>query len=147
MIECLTPWGLILNLFFNQSAQCSEIYFSTPPNDSISFIEYAPYFLKTILLEFPLYYLFLKNIRSLKEILLMGLILNLATHPIIFLVMPPLLNTLQFSYLNYLIIAETFAPVVEALILSLFYKLSWRRSLLAALTANIVSWTIGVYWV
>ncbi len=145
-MDCLAPWDVLHHLISNQP-QCAEIYLASPPSDSIGLVEYLPFFLKTLLLELPLYYLLLKNVKSFKQILLINLVVNIATHPIIFIAMPPLLNAFGFSYLNYLIIAEIFAPAVEAILLHKTYKVSASRAWVAAIVANLVSWAIGVYWI
>lgn len=145
MIECVTPWYLIWN-FFNPH-QCSEIYTLTSLADPITFILYLPYFLKTFLLELIIYWLFLRNQKSLTEILQIDFILNLATHPVVFFLMPIIVMGLNGNYLNYLVAAEVFAPLTEAIILVYFYKLSWPRALQAAITANLFSWSVGIYWI
>lgn len=145
MIDCITPWNLIWNLF--NPHQCSEIYELTTLTEPFSIFEYLPYFLKTFALELPIYYLFLRNLKNIPTILKINSIVNLATHPIVFYIIPLILMQLNSTYLHYLITAEIFAPLTEALILYRFYRLSPGRALIAAICANLFSWSLGVYWI
>lgn len=145
MTDCITPWMLVLNFF--QSHTCGELYFAGLPADSFTFVEYLPYFLKTYILEFPLYYLLLKNIKNFKQLLAINLILNIATHPMVFFGFPYLLAFFDADYRTYLVVAEIFAPLTEALVLILVYKISWARAFTVATIANLISWGIGVYWI
>jgi len=142
--DCLTPWAVVINQFAQHS--CGDIYASPLANDSFSFFEYLPFFLKTMLLEFPIYYFFLRKAYRLDKILLINFLINLATHQIIFLAMPSVFIKLDFNYYQYLMIAEIFAPTVEALLLRFAYKLNWKTAILASVLANLFSWTVGIYW-
>ena len=144
MIECLTPWYLIFNAF--AAHNCGDIYSSLPPSDFVSFSEYYPYFLKTFILELPIYYVLLRRLKSGLKVLEINLLVNLATHPFIFLLLPVLLSKTEATYLDYLLTAEVFAPAVEALLLAKAYKIPPWLSVLAAVAANLFSWSIGVYW-
>ena len=144
MIDCLTPWMLILNLF--QSHQCAEIYNSSLPTDPVSLQIYLPYLFKTFILEFPVYYLFLRKDFKLPKIIFLNFILNIATHPMVFFGWPSLLSLFDANYLTYLVIAEIFAPTVEAAILVAVFKMNLRQAVIAGLSANLLSWSIGVYW-
>ncbi|MEQ1721843.1 MAG: hypothetical protein ABL930_01615 [Pseudobdellovibrio sp.] len=145
MIECLTPWNIIWN-FFN-AHQCSDIYNSTSLADPVTFLEYLPYFLKTFILELPVYLFFLRHHKKLNEILQINSILNFATHPIVFFLIPLILLQFNATYLHYLVIAEVFAPLVEALLLIYAYKVGYGRAFLAGIAANLFSWSLGIYWV
>lgn len=144
MIDCITPWYLIWNLF--NAHQCSEIYGLTTLTEPFSFVEYLPFFLKTLVLELPIYFLFLRRLKSIPTILKLNTLANLATHPIVFFIIPIALMQLNGTYLNYLVTAEIFAPLVETLILYKVFKLSPSRSFAAALCANLFSWSVGIYW-
>ena len=144
MIDCITPWNLLWNLF--NAHQCSEIYELTTLTEPFSFTEYLPFFLKTFALELPIYFLFLQTLKNIPTVLKINAVLNLATHPIVFFVIPIILAYLGATYLHYLAVAEIFAPLIEALILFRIYKLSLGRSLTAAICANLFSWSVGIYW-
>lgn len=143
--ECLTPWALVINQVANHP-DCSQIYASGIPDDSISFLQYLLVFFKTYTFELPLYYVFLRKSWNMPKILLVNLVINLATHPIIYLLMPIIFLRFDMNYLQYLVIAEIFAPAVEAILLSRVFKISWKTAVAAALVANLFSWTAGVIW-
>jgi hypothetical protein len=145
MIDCLTPWNLIWN-FFN-AHQCGDIYTITSLAEPVTFVEYLPYFFKTFILELPVYLLFLRHQKKLSEILQINFILNFATHPVVFFLIPLIIMQYNATYLHYLVIAEVFAPLVEAIILAYFYRISCKRAFLAAIAANLFSWSLGIYWV
>jgi len=140
--QCLTPWALVINQVV--SHPCAEIYSAELPTTSVAFVQYLPIFIKTLAFELPFYYFFLRPKFSMLKILWINFIINVATHPFIFLMLPSLLVRFEFSYLQYLVIAEIFAPAVEAVLLNRFFKLSWSRAITAALVANLFSWSIGV---
>lgn len=141
--QCLTPWSVVINQF--SSGDCTPLYAAYLPNDSITVAAYLFVFLKTYLLELGFYFFFLRPLFSFKKVLCINLVINLATHPIIFLVMPYFFSKYDLNYLQYLIIAETFAPTIEALILIFYFKVNWKTAAAAAVLANIFSWSAGVY--
>ena len=143
--ECLAPWSVIINQFVTHS--CAEIYTSPLPTEFINLAEYLPFFFKTCLLEFPIYYLVLHQFKKWHQLLLISILLNLATHPFIFLGLPVIFAQFNRNYFQYLITAEIFAPVIEMLLLFYLFKIKWRSAFFSALLANIVSWTIGIYWI
>lgn len=144
-VECLAPWSVIINQFTAHS--CTEIYTSGLPTESTNLIEYLPFFLKTCVLEFPIYYLILYQIKKWNQLLFISVLLNLATHPFIFLGLPVIFAQFNGNYFQYLITAEVFAPIVEMLMLFYLFKIKWRLAFFSALLANLVSWTIGIYWI
>lgn len=141
-LDCITPWNVVLNLF--QAHECTAIYQSPVTSDPVSFLEYLPYFLKTCALELPIYWLFLKGKKGFLQILMINILLNLSTHPIVFFIIPLLLK--GGTYFQYLSVAEFFAPLVEFLILWRGFKVDGRVALLAAVAANLFSWGLGIYW-
>lgn len=145
MVECLTPLGLLNNLQQLQP-QCLEIYNTAVASDAAGFTEYIPVFLLTCLLEFPVYFLFLWKESSITRAVLVIFLLNLATHPIVYLGMPFVFEKWDLNYLQYLLIAEVFAPFIEALLLKKVFHTTWKTAIWAALLANLFSWTLGVYW-
>ena len=100
----------------------------------------------TIVLETPWYLFFgwvgrQKMITTIKQIL----ILNLATHPIVFWVIPFVFNYFSLNALSYIVTAEMFALIIEMFILKFAFKVSWSRSFVASLCANLFSWSMGVW--
>ena len=145
MVECLTPVGLIMNAY-HSNPSCTEIYQSAVATDAGGFAEYLPVFVVTCLFEFPVYFLFLFRESSFIRMVLITLLVNLATHPIIYLGMPAVFSHWDMTYLQYLLIAESFAPIVEALLLKKVFHSSWRMAIWSATIANLFSWTVGAYW-
>jgi hypothetical protein len=144
MTECLSIWGLVQNLYSQQNS-CDSLYETVLSITHYSFTEYIPFYLKTFFLELPIYYFFLRHFKPASKIILLTAVINLATHPFIFLVLPNLFSKYSLTYLPYLLTAETFAPLVEAGLL-IYFKVSWRTAMMASISANLVSWTIGLYW-
>jgi hypothetical protein len=70
---------------------------------------------------------------------------NLATHPIVFFLIPRLVDHFNGRFVDSLVIAEVFAPVVEALLLWKLLRLSAGRATLTSMAANLCSWSVGVY--
>lgn len=143
MNQCLMPWSILINFFVDH--QCDVYYLAPAFDGSFPFSMYLPYFLKTLLLELPIYYFFLRNLRTWKEIVLINLNLNLATHPILFYGISALCSSYQSSYLTYLISAEIFAPLVETLLLIFVYKVNYKKAITAAVIANLISWSVGIW--
>lgn len=104
--------------------------------------EYTKYFLATVALEFPVYFLLLRDVSRAKK-LLVTVLVNVVTHPFVFLVLPKIIVNGQRSYSEYALIAETFAPFAEGLILTLWLRQGGLRGLAIAVAANLFSWTIG----
>lgn len=75
----------------------------------------------TCLLELPIYVIPLRRVVPLGWALALVLGLNLATHPIVWFLLPRLFE----NQLHYVLIAEAFAVVVEGLILGALTF--WRR--------------------
>lgn len=146
--HCVSPGGLIFYLFntMGTNSHCTEIYLSMVQATDLSFWGYLPFLLGTILFEAPIYYFGLTEL-SRKQRLLAILILNLATHPIIFFVFPLVLERYQATYSVYLTSAEIFAPVVETLILWKGFHVNVKRAFWISITANLISWWLGVFFI
>ena len=115
MSSCLMPWSILINFF--RMHQCSAYYLAPAFDGHITFAQYLPYFIKTFFIELPVYYIFLKEFKKIKDLLFINLILNLATHPIVFFVISAICFKYDISYLYYLLSAEIYAPLIEILIL------------------------------
>jgi hypothetical protein len=70
---------------------------------------------------------------------------GIPTEPTPWLIYLGILVKWDLNYLQYLVIAEVFAPSVEALLLNRAYKVNFGRAVLAALIANLISWSVGVF--
>lgn len=144
--DCVTPLSLITNLL-HTNPECLSIYHAALPTDGASVFKYSQVFGMTYVLELPIYFLFLHHRYQPSKILLINFILNIATHPIVYLGMPAFFVKWDMDYLPYLLIAEFFAPATEALLLKKLFHSSWRLALWAAILANLFSWTVGAYWI
>ena len=82
---------------------------------------------------------------TLIQILKQVLVLNLATHPIVFFVFPYFLEKTGSDIFTYIWTAEFFAFAIEAMILKLYYRYSWRSAVWASGLANLFSWSVGIW--
>jgi hypothetical protein len=102
-------------------------------------------FTLTYVIETPIYGAALREQLAWRWSLLLSLILNLATHPIVWFLLPRIF----VNQINYALFAEAFAVTVEALIIAAAARLrEWpRREWLwcfgLAFVANAVSATVG----
>jgi hypothetical protein len=79
--------------------------------------------------------------RSWLRVVATAVVANLATHPIVFLVLPRWFS----DYGVYLVVAEAFALVVEVPILWLGLRpLPWPRAVMASALANGASYAVGM---
>lgn len=105
-----------------------------------------PYiFVMTCLLELPIYLWLLRQAVKPAWGLLLCLTLNLLTHPVVWFVLPALLE----NQVHYVLVAEAFAVIVEGLALIALTRwkrwegLPWLSLLGVAFLANAVSATVG----
>jgi len=109
--------------------------------NAISFTEYAKAFALTLLLEVPILALFSKH---LKRLPLTALLLNLATHPMVYFGFPKLSQILALPYAQMLLAAELFAPTIEAFLLIRYFQWTKVQAISASIFANLASWWIGI---
>jgi hypothetical protein len=105
-------------------------------------------YLTTILIETPILLLALSKKLSFKQKLMCGIWLTACTYPIVVLVLPLIFE--QFSWLVYIIVAESFAPLGECLFFWLafrgtedFTKNDWMQCFTAIIVANLASFGLG----
>ena len=116
------------------------------PSDLWRFL--IPGYLLSILIETPVLLIGLSKRHSIRRRLIAGVWLTACTYPIVVLVLPPLfINT---SRANYLIVAETFAPVGECILFWLAYgerkelgKASMWRDFATIIVGNLASFGLG----
>lgn len=145
---CLSPVQLALS-YINPDAMgeaCELILTVEASPQSLRLNYYVTLFALTCLLETPIYFYLLKQLR-LKRLLIAVLILNFATHPIVIWILRDYFSDLGFTTRTYLLSAETIAIVTEALLLFLIFKIPYKRAWFAAITANLFSWWFGLYLV
>ena len=71
--------------------------------------------------------------------------LNMATHPVVFWLIPRVLVRGHASTLATILVSEVFAPVVEAGLLVGGWGYPWRVAAGVAITANLFSWWSGQF--
>ena len=99
-------------------------------------------FLQSNLLEWCIYFPLLARLRptwSWLDRALFVTALNGLTHPIVFF----FIMNLKLPYLANIVIAETFAVVVEGLLLCFLLRAKFSKALLASLIANLISWQLA----
>lgn len=108
-------------------------YFSTDKKEcSLGIFNY---FLLTLLIELPIYFLFVR--KNIFYTLLILFLANLFTWPI--------LNLLYFNTNIHLLILEAGVTLVEAGIIYLFLKQPFQIAVLISFVQNAVSTAVGVY--
>jgi hypothetical protein len=146
--ECLSPYWIFKSYLSHRSIplMCQIILESPTSEYTISMQKYSILFLTTCLIEAPIYWINLKKILKshIKGIQLI-LVLNLSTHPIVIWLIPILAINLNWTTLSTIIISEFFAPLIEMLILILWYKINWKKAFITAFLANLISWWLGLF--
>lgn len=101
---------------------------------------YLYIFLQSNLLEIPFYYLIARE-RDQGFWRLVGVVtlMNSLTHPLVFF---GFMN-LKLTYLQNILLAESFAITAEALFFALILRQSSTRSWFAAIIANLASWQVA----
>lgn len=100
-------------------------------------------FVTTILVETPIYMLFLQARMHLGWGALVSLGLQMSTHPLLWIIWPHVQHALDYTPL--VIIAEVCVVLVEGALLVLVMGTAyWRRALLASLVANATSTIVGL---
>lgn len=136
---CYYPWNLL-------SYECGLVLETSILRSQSSLLFYLGIFLMTCALESIFYFIFGKIQKlTTPNILQQILILNLATHPIVFFFFPYILEKAGSDIFTYIWTAELFAFVVESLILKVRYRYSWMIAILTSGLANLFSWSIGIW--
>lgn len=116
------------------------------PNELWIFLPFG--YLLTILIETPILFIGLSRRHAWKRRVLAGIWLTACTYPIVTLVLPLLFSSEQRFW--YLLVAETFAPVVECTLFWLAFlqtaepgsRAMWR-DFAAIIIANLASFGVG----
>lgn len=102
----------------------------------------------TVAIETPVLVALLSRRHSMRTRLIAGVWLTLCTYPVVWLVLPPLFSADQYGW--YLLVAETFAPLAEAMLFWLAFSSRWppdpsatRRDALTIIAANLCSFGLG----
>lgn len=108
---------------------------------------YLYLFIQSNTLEIPIYFLFYFTLKGLgvsfgeklKWVSAGVSLSNLLTHPIVFFLVMPL----KLSFLTNILLAESFAILAETILHPWFFKVSYRRALIASIFANLMSWQLA----
>jgi len=144
-MNCYGPWRIFQYWFFPADLPMDCL---VPLNSDVGAMDlgvgrYLLLFGLTFLIELPIYRLALKGLPT-KKILLVTLLLNLATHPIVTFLFPWGAQD-RFTMGGYVASAEVFAPAVEAALLVFLYRVSPTRAVPGAVLANLSSWGLGLW--
>lgn len=147
-LECSTPMELSKYwLARDQVSFTCQLVLSQGASTRIvpGVIDYLLIFCKTCLLEAPIY-LFWMRVQGMRWLPGLGqeIALNLATHPIIVLLLPWFFARAHASYASYLGAAEIFAILIETLYLFFFVRKNFPQCFAIAMAANLFSWWIGL---
>lgn len=103
------------------------------------FSQFAQAFAFTLAIEVPLLYLVMRNRAKFTSILITGVMANLLTVPVVWLILP-----LWFAGPVYIWISETFAVCVEFLVIKLALRVDSRIAFFASLLMNLSSFLFGL---
>ncbi len=146
--ECFGPLGF--SAFYLGAGMlpdwCKQALESSMVESPVEFLNYAKYFLLTVILES---FLYLPGLRllgsSLKRAIGILILANLCTHPAVFFIFPMAGHFFNASYIHTIAIAEIFAVVVEAAAICLAIKsLKLSFAFLVSSLANLFSWCVGL---
>lgn len=120
-------------------------------NDSGYFLQMGYWFVITVAVETAVLLIALSRRHSWKTRVFAGIWLTACTYPIVWLVIPQLINPNSERTL-YLAVAETFAPVAECLLFWLAFerprpvaRRDLIRDMLTIIVANLASFGVGVW--
>jgi hypothetical protein len=150
--ECYTPVALAQYFLIQPGIAwqgCSEILssrFEELPR--LELLSYLKVLATTCALELPIYLLILVNRSALMlKVVLAAILVNIASHPLVYFGFPWLSIQLGLSYAPMLASAEVFAPALEIVLLLFCFQFSKTRASVGAVAANLFSWWVGVYFV
>lgn len=136
----LTPYGILHNLLTDSTL--ASFYGELNRGQTLSGLgpwwTYAYVFAQSCALELPVYCAF-GLCRPWWRGVLFVFMMNSVTHPVVFF---GLMN-LPLTFLHSILVAETFAVVVETVALHRLLRMSLARAAAAAALANLVSWQVA----
>lgn len=144
-MNCYAP-PIVLDWFLRNQALSELCYHQlsqpvqTTPWDAA---QYLKTFAFTCALEAVFYFWAMRGKRELGARIGPLLLANLATHPFIYFGAPGILAQFHTPAIAFIVFAETFAPLTEALLLTQVWKIPPKRALLAMITGNLFSWWVG----
>jgi len=144
-LYCYTPYSIIQFFIKPDSLdlECRMLLEAPTWLPNVGVLEYFVLFALTCGLEAP-FYMSIRSLNWSKRFRAL-IALNLATHPAVTFIWPHIMYGLDQNAGAYILAAETFAPVVEALLLIFVFKVGAPAAFLFAILANLVSWGFGLY--
>lgn len=145
-MSCQQPWRIIYEVLAGPTDACASFSGAASYAFSLGLPSYAMYFGFTFALEFPFYWL--ASGRRLKAALIVCLVGNLATHPLICFVLVNWASRAGVSYGRFVVGAEAFAFATEMVIASLVFRSRVTAAFAPAVwvfLGNAVSWTVGTF--
>lgn len=101
-----------------------------------------PGYVLTVLIETPILLVGLSPRHSMARRFAAGLWLTACTYPVVVLALPTLIDPVE-SRLQYLVAAETFAPLAECLLFRAAFFEASRRDFVVIVLANLASFLTG----
>lgn len=118
--------------------------------DGRLFVLMCIFYLITVAVELPVLLVGLSRRHPLRHRLFAGFWLTACTYPIVWLVLPAVIDRRDYNTL-YLAVAETFAPLAECVLFWLMFgkaeprtSRNFGRDMIAIVVANLASFGIGV---
>jgi hypothetical protein len=141
--HCVSPPEIIA--YFAGSMDCIRTLSQIPADDYPRLSEYLPAYGFTVLLEFPFYFWVLRKKGRFLSAAIATFGVNLATHPAVWYFWPQLFSKHGLNYGILVSFVELLVPIIEAGLLTLYFKTSFIRTYAIAVLANLFSWWVGVY--
>lgn len=127
-------------------AECAWLFSRIPLPTEFQLLAYLKIFTGNLLIELPFYFLALYRFLSWKKIILVLLLANLLTHPIVYFGFPYLMSKWAVSYGVMLIYAEALAVLIEIIFCLWFVKQKISFIIpFFILFANLFSWNLGLF--
>jgi hypothetical protein len=137
--SCYYAWNLL-------SYECGLVLGTEVGRNRTTVFFYLGFFLLTCLLESIFYFRAgQKKKLTPSKIIEQILVLNLATHPLVFFIFPMVLEKAGSTVFTYIWTAELFAFAVESILLVRRYHYSWTMAIMTSCLANLFSWSIGIW--
>ena len=143
--SCLSPVSILLAIIKRDALDtgCYFVLFSPTEMSNPRIGQYLFYFGMTLLLETPIYWFASRQTYFAR--IAQILILNLATHPLVIYGFPFFMSLLDRPHWETVFLSEMFAWILEALLLTRFFGYSTGRAVKISMSANLVSWWVGLY--
>lgn len=140
--SCFSPEVLYHAFAADLSKECTALLHAPVALPSFSVTQYLGAFLFIVLLEAPFYVMVLRG-KPVGSRLKTLLVANVFTHPVVYFGFPYLFSTFGWSEQSYILSAEIFMVAYESMVVVGRGDVTWRRSIVWILAANLCSWWFG----